>query len=302
MQATSSLIRFIAHKEIDLSRWDNAIQSAENGLPYALSGYLNLTTNKKWAALVQGDYEHVMPLPYNHRLFGIPRIYQPILTQQLGIFGPNISADLVSRFALEIPRKFKIVDTYFNYGNATNQPGFHPKLNLIKHIPNTEEDLRNSYSKSLGKNIRKATKNYVFKHTNDISNLIQIYRLELEEKVNFGASNYALAHQVFQFLLDHQYGKIYSVFRDEKLVASGLFITFRDRIINVFGASVQPGEAPHAMAFLIHNVLVENLGTHFIFDFEGSEIPGVRSFFESFGTEPQYYYPFHRKAEFKRKT
>lgn len=294
------MIRFLPHKEIDFKRWDEAIRTAPNGLPYALSGYLNLTTNGKWSAIVHGDYEHIMPIPYNHRLFGIPRVYQPILTQQLGVFGSGITSDLVQQFAQKIPRKYKVVDTYFNYENIVEYQGFTPKLNLIKSLPDSEEELLNSYSKSLRKNIRKVSENYEFRQTDNIEQLVDLYRNELEEKVRFGKSNYIVAKNVFGYLLDNKLAKIHSVYQSNELVASGLFIHFNNRIINVFGASVKPSEAPHAMAFLIHRVLVENVGTNQLFDFEGSEIPGVRSFFESFGTEEQYYYPFHRKAELKR--
>ena len=52
---------------------------------------------KQWDALVLNDYEAVMPLTWNKK-YGIAYLYQPFLTAQLGVFGKNISGELLEAF------------------------------------------------------------------------------------------------------------------------------------------------------------------------------------------------------------
>lgn len=65
-------IRYLSREEIDATKWDRCIDLAPNGLLYACSTYLDCMSSNRWDALVSGDYEIVMPLPYKkiwHLLF-----------------------------------------------------------------------------------------------------------------------------------------------------------------------------------------------------------------------------------------
>ena len=82
------MIRYIPHHEIDKSLWDRTITNAVNGSICALSWYLDIVAGT-WDALVEGDYENVMPLPWRKK-GGIRYIHQPRFTQQLGLFGSGL--------------------------------------------------------------------------------------------------------------------------------------------------------------------------------------------------------------------
>jgi len=79
-------IRHLTHKEINQKKWDTAIDQAVNGQSYAYAWYLDCVA-ENWDALVADDYAYIMPLPWNAKWLGVKQIYQPIFTQQLGIFG-----------------------------------------------------------------------------------------------------------------------------------------------------------------------------------------------------------------------
>lgn len=59
-----SSIRYIKHDEIDFKKWDSVISNAGYSRVFAISDYLNDMCVKKWDALMLGDYEYVMPLPF----------------------------------------------------------------------------------------------------------------------------------------------------------------------------------------------------------------------------------------------
>ncbi|MEM6380888.1 MAG: hypothetical protein AAF705_22135, partial [Bacteroidota bacterium] len=68
-------VRYLKNQEIDRSRWDNAVRQSPSGLPYAYSWYLDALIDDSWDGLVSGDYDLVMPLPWNRKLFGISQLF-----------------------------------------------------------------------------------------------------------------------------------------------------------------------------------------------------------------------------------
>ena len=78
-----------------------------------------------------------------------------------------------------------------------------------------------------------------------------------------------------------------------KLLASGLFLIDRKRIYNVVAVTFEEGKALNAMHFLIDSVIYEFQQTDLIFDFKGSELPGVKNFYEKFSPVNQPYYHYH---------
>ena len=108
-------IQYLSYHQIDKHKWDACIDSAENGLVYGYSIYLDTMANY-WDALVLNDYETVMPLTWN-RKYGIYYLYQPPFTACLGIFGNDLSTAIVKDFLLAIPAKFRYWDIALNEGN-----------------------------------------------------------------------------------------------------------------------------------------------------------------------------------------
>ena len=77
---------------------------------------ISIAMVKHWDALVMNDYEAVMPLPHRKKL-SIHYLYQPFLTPVLGVFGKNISEQLVCNFLEAIPEFFKLWDISLNQSN-----------------------------------------------------------------------------------------------------------------------------------------------------------------------------------------
>ena len=101
------------HNNIDKQKWDACITNANNGVVYAYSFYLDAMA-KNWEALVLNDYEMVMPLTYNKK-YGIYYLYQPPFCAQLGVFGNELTKEIVEKFIATIPLKYKYWDVYLNY-------------------------------------------------------------------------------------------------------------------------------------------------------------------------------------------
>ena len=55
------MICYLTHNQIDKQRWDECIAQSPDGLIYCWSWYLDVV-HPGWEALVEDDYENVMPL------------------------------------------------------------------------------------------------------------------------------------------------------------------------------------------------------------------------------------------------
>src|SRR3954469_25030716 len=108
-------LQYLPYHQIDKNKWDACIDRASNGLIYGYSVYLD-TMARHWDAIILDDYLVVMPLTWNKK-YGICYLHQPFFTASLGLFGNNITAEMVADFLMAIPRKFKYWDIYLNYGN-----------------------------------------------------------------------------------------------------------------------------------------------------------------------------------------
>ena len=76
-------------KNIPLDRWDELVLHHSAGRPYAHSCYLDCVAGGQWEAIIDDNFNWVMPLPYNRKLFGFKQYYQPFFCQQLGIIGSH---------------------------------------------------------------------------------------------------------------------------------------------------------------------------------------------------------------------
>ena len=110
-------IEYLKHKEIDFSKWDDCISKSLNSIVYAYSWYLNIVA-QEWDAIVVDDYKIVFPLAIG-RKFGFTYTFQPLFTQQLGIFSPGIiDKQITQQIIKSIPERIKYLSISFNSFNT----------------------------------------------------------------------------------------------------------------------------------------------------------------------------------------
>jgi hypothetical protein len=284
------LIRRIPHTALDRSRYDACIAAAANGMPYAFSWYLSEMADK-WEVLVEGDYEAVMPLPWNARLLGFRQVYQPFFCQQLGVFAKEPpSPELVREFLKAIPRSFVRVQLCLNEKNeAPDLAGWHfrRRPNYLFDLNRSWEALEAGYAKSLKKRLRKARK--VFRLAEaplSPEALSALYQGQVGHKVECPPAAYRRFERAMREAVAHGCGRIWAAIDGNgDIQAAGFFLQSHGRLINVFGASTEKGKEQHAMHFLLDALIRQHAGQPWLLDFEGSSIPSIAYFFGSFGAE-----------------
>jgi hypothetical protein len=277
------MIKYYRHHQIDYNRWDNTIMNSQNGLVYALSWYLDIVS-PNWEALIEGDYDYIMPLPVKHKYF-IPYLVQPVFTQQLGIFsGLPIDNFKVREFLKAIPKNFLIYNCNLNKQNPV-VPSKH-----LNHSTNYELLLSNSYEE-LWKNFNENTRRNIKKVHQQNLNLTNCNKIEFIkncklEKGQVPSKVFDLLDNLLETALQKNVCEIYAVHNQNgDIIAGSAFIKKLNRIIYLVSFSNNEGKIASAMFLIIENIIQKYAGHEIILDFEGSTIPGIARFFEGFGAK-----------------
>ena len=286
----------IRNKDIDKKKYDQCIEGALNGTVYALSWYLDITF-PNWQLLATPDYSYVMPLSLK-RKFGIPIVIQPIHSQQLGIFSSQkITPDITNTFVDKISAMY--IQINLNSGNEAVSDKFTLRANYVLDMSKQYETIRNNYNKNTKTLLKKAQKQNlkIEKHLNLDTDLSLVFEnspyyplssLPIGKKIITKANekNLLIARGVKESGSDN-------------LIAIAFFIHWNNTFYYLFPYSSKPGKEKGAMRFLIDNLIAEFAGKASALDFEGSTIPSVAQFYESFGAilKP---YPMYFLSKFPR--
>ncbi len=290
-------ISYVKHDEVDIERWDHVVDNHGNGFPYHYSWFLDAISECKWDALVVGDYAFIMPLVFNEKLLGVKQIYQPVLTQQLGVIGAGITALIIRQFLSAIPSSFKYIQfnlSHENYALLAESDVNRVRTNFILELFNSEEAILNRFDKGLRKKVKKYRSVHKVESSEDVEELIQFYEHHLESTVKWGKRNYIRANKLLQAAMDRNMLSIIRLSVDGKVTCIASFIVTPKRVINVFGASSSYGRSQQSMSIALYEMIRRYASTDRVLDFEGSDVPGVSMFFKSFGGTNEPY------AEYKK--
>lgn len=289
--SSSSPIRFIERKDLDLPAWDKCIEEAPNGLIYAYSFYLD-HMSKQWSALVLGDYEAVMPLTWNKK-YGFYYLYQPFLCASLGVFGKNIDPQMLEAFFKAIPRRFKYWDIYLNHGNYFSRSSYplYNRMNYVLDLNKDYEVLSGVYRDNIKRNIKKSKQlGCYIDSTVALDEVIQLSLLQMKSFMSIDASSFDGFRKLYVSLQDKGKVKIYGIRSAQKeLLASAVFIFSHNRAYYILVGNHPNGKTLGASHALIDAFIKDHAGQNLLLDFEGSDIRNLAFFYSSFGAKEEKY-------------
>jgi hypothetical protein len=278
-------------------RWDNCVQGSNNGLIYAQTAYLNAMA-AHWHGVVIGDYEAVMAIPWKMK-FGFRYAYMPAFMQQLGLMGNYDEADLKAVLRT-LPDLLSYGDIHFNFSNTglkTN--GITSKTNLVIDLLQPLEQLRAGYRNDLKENIKKAVSHGLqYNQINGIDTAIDLYRTYYSSRIpQTKEKDYEHFHQLCAVFQNNGGCFTRSVMDDKgELLAIALLLKDNKRIYNLMNTTTAAGRDKEANHFLLDSIIAEFAGQSLLFDFEGSELAGVKVFYQQFGAVTQPYFHYHHNS------
>jgi len=282
-----SSLQYLRRNQVDTVKWDQCIDQAPNGLIYAYSFYLDhMATN--WDALVLGDYEAVMPLPWRKKM-GVTYIYKPGFIASLGVFGPSLTRELVTQFIEAIPASIKLIDTCLNAGNIfSHSPEFtrlHSNFILPLQLP--YEELYSGYRDNIKRNIKRAQKlNNRYVTDAKVEEVLGLARLQPNRTSHFTEADYTNFTRLYYFLHQQQKAIACGVYTpDNELVASCVYFFSHNRAYYILVGNHPNGRTQGASHFLIDRFIHEYAGSGLLLDFEGGDFRNLAFFYSSFGAQ-----------------
>jgi hypothetical protein len=301
-------IQYVDHHHIDPTKWDSAILRSPHPLVYGLSEYLNAICESQWDALIYKDYEAVFPLPFKKK-FGIKYLVQPVFCQQLGAFGSNVNVS-TNDFLSAIPKRFFRVRLQLNpYFDQTNE---------VESIQTKPSGIIASSGKLTTKTNMTIQLSQPLDYNKDCKkNLHRLAELPIEYKINaisireaidtyrkaWGKQNPELGDEHYQLFANACSEKLsFTVTAHHQtegtLLGAAIFLITPENtkrsLHYVCAGPTEAGKSIGVMHGIIDFILNRYQGENMLFDFEGSSIASVASFYKKFGATEEPFFCFNR--------
>lgn len=297
------MIHFLEHKTIDRTKWDALI--AECGNIYAYSWYLDIV-HPGWEALVEDDYQAVMPLTGGKK-FGVNYLFQPYFVQQLGVFSKSpMTAEITEAFVKAIPSKYRFAEIRLNEGNAfaDGAQGVEYHRNVLLDLNQDYDTIRAHYHQNTKRNLAKAESCNLQLVTTVIPyHVVALFRDNRGALLNkWGDAEYDVLTTLAQVAQNRHTAFILGV--SEKgvgqLLCAAIFMKTKNRITFLFSGLTEEGKQRQAMTWLLDQVIQQYAHQPITFDFEGSDDDNLARFYLGFGGEEVKYpsYTFNRLSLF----
>ncbi len=282
------MIRFENRNQIDEEKYNVCIANSLQNRIYAYSWYLDVVTDN-WSAIILDDYEAVMPLPIQKK-YGLLYISQPFFTQQLGVFSKSeITESVFQKFTKSIPRKFLKIALQFNSKNNFLEENVVQKNNYILSLDKGYEALYKTFSKGRKHAIQQGLKNELNIEEISFSELLMLSKRNYSFK-EITENEYVKLTKLVEVLKSKNKTKIIGVKVNGELIGGAVFLLDSKRIVYLFSAVTTKGRENQVGSLLLNSIINEYSKTNRILDFEGSQIPGIATFFKSFGAKKETYF------------
>lgn len=296
------MIRFLEHSEIDKDSWNKAAHTALHPTIFVDFDFLSIGA-PNWCALVEDDYQRIMPLPVRSKL-SIKYVFTPFFYNRMGIFSPHdIAPSTVKTFIDAIPRKYRQIDLFLNENNPDNLIE-QKTTEMISHqmkLDRPYELIARQYSQNTSRNIKSAQKQGLqYSEEASIKEIIRLFQQNRgkQKAVHYKKRDYytlmRLAHHAHnQGILDN-----IGVFCEEKLIAGAFFLRDYDKIWFWFSGRDNAQADKKAMFFLIDEYIKRHTGQALTLDFNGSMNENVARLYKGFGGMPYTFNMLHFTRDF----
>lgn len=277
-------IRILNYEEIDRKKWDDCLAKNPGSLIYSQSFYLDAMC--KWDALVVGDYEAIMPLPYRKK-WNILYLYQPAFIQQLGIIG---NAD-VEEILQTVAQKFRFAEITLNHNNTFASKISKLRNNFILDLGSNYKTIKARYSSSLKTNLNWLQKfELQYSTSTDYIKAIELFQSLYANKMpSVSKKDFVNFKAVCSTLQNKNNLVIRTATVRNQLAALTLLLKDKNRLYNVIACTTAFGKNKQANYFLYDKIIQEFSGSGLILDFEGSDKKGIADFYQKFGPVNQPY-------------
>ena len=293
---TTSGIRFLNRSQINDTKWNVALEGSSNRNIYAYSWYLDVVS-PGWCALVEGDYNAIMPLPIR-RKYLVGYVFMPPYCQQLGVFSKKtIDADTVSAFLNAIPTQVRYIDLNLNAHNLNTPASLRTRkmMNLVLQLNREIDTVRDRFSTNHKRNIRKFhDSGLIIERQVNPDEVIRLFETGRGGQIGRYPDR---DHKVF--------GKLFSAVQENARVETVLARNINGLAVGgavffealsgsyfIFSGVSREGRDGSVMHGIIDQYLNEKSTSISFLDFEGSNNTELARFYAGFGANESIYLHF----------
>lgn len=259
----------IPSQNVDKTRWDKLVSENES-VPYDYSFYLDAVA-ENWCLYVDSTYTKGVAFSTSKRL-GIVNVTIPPFVRENRFYG-NWNQQEMKDFMMILQHKFK--GGIFQ----TNQPisSFQRSYQIV------DECILSSHAK---RNLKKAKKYGISTEiSNEIQPAFELMAQELSNKIpDFDTKHQQILLKLFVALRQNNKLIIRNIIKDDKVLGGLFFFKGKQRTLYIKGGANEEGKHNGGMYLAMYEQISETLQRQLLFDFDGSEVPGVKRFNEYFGT------------------
>lgn len=161
--------------------------------------------------------------------------------------------------------------------------------NYILHLLPEYRQLRQNYTSGLKNSLNKNKHSVHF--SIDAFQFAEFYLKNSNKIIPKAYKNSQLLSSIISTCLDKQYGFIkYVMDINKNPIAMAFFTQYNNRIVYLYSCSTSEGRSVDAMHAILDHTIHAYSGKDLYLDFEGSMVPGIAKFMQSFGATEEHYY------------
>jgi hypothetical protein len=285
-------IRILHNSKIDKSKWDACIEADAIALIYSRFWLLDIMADD-WYGLVAGDYTAILPLPVKKK-FGLRFVAMPPFVQQLNIAGKYDGA-VLKAFEKEILQFSSLIEFSTASNHLLPEMKAVKRMNYILPLDGGYEAILDRYTAPCRKNLAKAARRGC-ELCEDISinDVLSFYSSAYGNRSAYTAQHLGAMRQLLDYAVQQRHCILSGVRDGEgRLVYAGALLDDGRRLYYILGAPNEKGREMRATYFFIDRMIERFAGKRTLFDFEGSDIPSVAQFYQTFSPDIQHYYRFY---------
>lgn len=275
-------MKFLDSSQIDKVKWDALVASSPNNNVFCYSWYLDATC-KKWGAIVDKNYTFGLPLPYKNRYL-YKKVFQHPYSRNLDFFGTNEQL----KEAISLMEDFAKFSFNFNH---------HLNLKASCKVYQSIE-LKNDieYKKNAQRIIAKNQHLYHFNITNNTEPVLHLYFSNSFNKIKQQKKNKTFITQLTENAIKNQKGETIEVYdAQNKLCAAAFFLKDKQTVCYLIGDCHLEDKKNGVMFSLMDFAIKHYQKDYEIFDFGGSNVESVATFYKKMGGIDQEYYEYSNK-------
>ena len=280
-------MKFLDSKYIDRNKWDDLVSNCSDYNIFSYSWYLDATC-KRWGAILNENYTFGIPLPYK-KVFFYSKIFQHPFSRNIAVLGDKKYIDE----AIKLLYKFN----NFSFSLSTK---IDSKISLpfrIKKYQYIDLSSNFKFKKNAERIISKNIDFYHFKTSNNIENVLNFYFNNSFQKIKQQNINKFFLKKLLINALKNGKGDVIEVFNsNNQLRGASFFLKEKNWVIYLIGdcdfANKKNGLMFSTMSFAIEYYKKNNFS---YFDFGGSNIESVATFYKKLGGIDVEYFEYYKK-------